>query len=103
MTPEKSLKFCKKMLAFFAGLCYYTRVRCENSVKKHALMREVAHLEWGNFRGVCPILNRAKNTGAFRDTCDPKRNGRAICCPELTATPASTGFIMYRDEKHGTL
>ena len=30
-------------------------------------------------------------------------NGEAIRCPELTATPASTGFIMYRKEKRGTL
>jgi len=30
-------------------------------------------------------------------------NGQAIGCPELTATPASTGFIMDRDEKHGSL
>ena len=74
-----------------------------SSVQKHALMREVAHPEWGNFRGVCPILNRAKNTGVLRDTCDPEHNGEAIRCPELTATPASTGFIMYRNEKHGTL
>ena len=40
---------------------------------------------------------------SVRDTCDPKRNGEAIRCPELTATPASTGFIMYRNEKRGTL
>ena len=40
---------------------------------------------------------------SVRDTCDPKRNGEAIRCPELTATPASAGFIMYRDETHGTL
>ena len=26
---------------------------------RYALMREVANLELGNFRGVCPILNRA--------------------------------------------
>ena len=85
------------------NLCVIIREYAVKMRKKHAMMREVARLERGNFRGVCPILNRAKNTGALRDTCDPMRNGRAICCPELTATPASTGFIMYRDEKHGTL
>ena len=37
---------------------------------KHALMREVAHLEWGNFRGVCPILNRAKELGDTTATCE---------------------------------
>ena len=66
-------------------------------------MQEVAHLEWGNFCGVCPILNRAKNTGVHRETCDPLYNGEAIRRPDLTATPARTGFIMYRNEKHGTL
>ena len=71
--------------------------------KKHALMREVAHLEWGNFRGVCPILNRAKELGVHKETCDFVYNGKAICRPELTATPASTGFIMCREEKHGRL
>lgn len=35
---------------------------------KHAMMREVADPESGNFRGVCPILNRAK-----RD------NGHSLC------------------------
>ena len=40
-------------------------------VLKHALMREVAHLEWGNFRGVCPILNRAKETGADKGNLRP--------------------------------
>ena len=70
---------------------------------KHALMREVAHLEWGNFRGVCPILNRAKELGVHRDTCDPVCNGEAIRRPELTVTPASTGFIMGRNEKRGAL
>ena len=30
-------------------------------------------------------------------------NGQAIGCPELTATPASTGFIMCRKETHGAL
>ena len=69
----------------------------------HAMMREVAHLEWGNFRGVCPILNRAKESGVHKETCDLVYNGRAICRPELTATPAISGFIMYRDEKHGAL
>ena len=66
-------------------------------------MREVAHLEWGNFRGVCPILNRAKTTGVHKVLANFMCNGEAIRCPELTATPASTGFIMYRNEKHGTL
>jgi hypothetical protein len=66
-------------------------------------MREVAHLEWGNFRGVCPILNRAKEQEAQKVLANLWCNGQAIGCPELTATPASTGFIMYRDEKHGTL
>ena len=66
-------------------------------------MQEVAHLEWGNFCGVCPILNRAKDTGVHKETCDLLYNGRAICCPELAVTPAISGFIMYRKEKHGTL
>ena len=30
-------------------------------------------------------------------------NGEAIRCPELTVTPAKAGFIMRRDEKHGSL
>ena len=33
----------------------------------------------------------------------PEHNGQAIGRPELTETPASAGFIMDRDEKHGSL
>lgn len=69
----------------------------------HAMMREVARLERGNFRGVCPILNRAKELGVCKETCDLSHNGKAICRPELTVTPASAGFIMCCEEKRGAL
>ena len=72
--------------------------------KTHALMREVAHLEWGNFRGVCPILNRAKESGVHKGNLRPNMYiGEAIRRPELTVTPAISGFIMCCDEKHGAL
>ena len=71
---------------------------------KHALMQEVARLERGNFCGVCPILNRAKELRKHeKKLASLTYNGEAIRRPELTATPASTGFIMYRNEKRGTL
>ena len=85
------------------NLCVIIREYAVKMRKKHAMMREVARLERGNFRGVCPILNRAKELGVHKETCDFVYNGKAICRPELTATPASTGFIMCLDEKHGTL
>ena len=37
------------------------------------------------------------------ETCDLMYNGEAIRRPDLTVTPARTGFIMGRDEKHGAL
>jgi len=52
------------------------------------MMREVADHESGNFRGVCPILNRAKVMEVLRDLAAFKHSGRAICCPELSETPA---------------
>jgi len=62
-------------------------------VCKHALMQEVARLERGNFCGVCPILNRAKELGVHKETCDLVYNGKAICRPELTVTPAIRFYI----------
>ena len=53
------LFFCKKTLALYIKMCYDTKVRY---AYRYALMREVADLESGNFRGVCPISNRAKIT-----------------------------------------
>ena len=55
---------------------------------KHALMREVADLESGNFRGVCPILNRAKKMEYIKDLAAFVYSGGAIRCPELSVTPA---------------
>ena len=99
----KMKKFFKKCLQFDLTYGIIFRHAVKVWRKKHALMREVAHPEWGNFRGVCPILNRAKELGLHKETCDFVYNGIAICRPELTATPASTGFIMCLKEKHGTL
>ena len=53
---EKIFKKIKKILAFTPRLWYYVWARY---ARRYAMMREVAHLKWGNFRGVCPILNRA--------------------------------------------
>lgn len=49
------------MLLYYGTLCKYG--------VKHALMREVADPESGNFRGVCPILNRAKEQGVHKGSC----------------------------------
>ena len=63
----------------------------------HALMREVADLESGNFRGVCPILNRAKELlEGMEILANFCTNGSLAAVPELTATPAIAGFIMCR-------
>ena len=54
----------------------------------HAMMREVADPESGNFRGVCPILNRAKKMEYIKDLAAFMCSGGAIRCPELSVTPA---------------
>ena len=58
------------MLDFLGCICYYTKVRYARIVCKHALMQEVARPDRGNFRGVCPILNRAKELGVHKETCE---------------------------------
>ena len=71
---------------------------------KHALMREVAHLEWGNFRGVCPILNRAKELGGTKGYLRSLRcRGDASRCSGFALTPANAGFMLCCDETHGTV
>ena len=30
-------------------------------------------------------------------------NGNASCCPELSVTPAITGFMLHRKETHGAM
>ena len=72
-------------MAYSVLLYYGTLCKCGVI---HAMMREVADHESGNFRGVCPILNRAKVMEVLRDLAAFKHSGRAICCPELSETPA---------------
>ena len=55
MSLGKNVKKPKKRLALLRTMCYYNLAReC-----RYAMMREVADRVSGNFRGVCPILNRA--------------------------------------------
>ena len=92
---KKVLKILKKHLQLCCIYGNILRYAVEVWREKHALMREVAHLEWGNFRGVCPILNRAKELRKHKKKlANFLCNGQAIGCPELTATPAIAGFIM---------
>ena len=71
---------------------------------KHALMREVAHPEWGNFRGVCPILNRAKELGGTNGYLRNRRcRGDASRCSGFALTPANAGFMLCCDKTHGTV
>ena len=83
-------------------MCYYTKVRCENSVKT-CVDAGGGPPRVGKFPRSMSDFKPGEHIGAKRETCDPSRNGEAIRCPELTATPARSGFIMRRDEKHGTL
>jgi len=67
-------------------------------------MREVAHHEWGNFRGVCPILNRAKELGGTKDYLrNLQCRGDASRCSGFALTPANAGFMLCCDETHGTV
>ena len=58
-------------------------------------MREVAHPEWGNFRGVCPILNRAKELGRHQGYLRIlSAAAMRVAAPELRLTPAIAGFYV---------
>ncbi len=57
----------------------------------------------GKFPRSMSDFKPGEEDGVHRETCDPMYNGKAICRPELTVTPAISGFIMYRNEKHGAL
>ena len=57
----------------------------------------------GKFPRSMSDFKPGEELGAQRETCDRLCNGKAICRPELTVTPAISGFIMDRDEKHGSL
>ncbi len=72
---------------------------------RYALMREVADLESGNFRGVCPILNRAKElrtkvpSGILRATTHAAAHPAV---PGLTVTPAIRFYnVPQRNARHG--
>ena len=70
---------------------------------KHALMREVADLESGNFRGVCPILNRAKSQEVYKGSCGPCIQRQSDLLSGIVCDPSNAGFIMRGEEKHGAL
>ena len=57
----------------------------------------------GKFLRSMSDFKPGEEEGVHKETCDLVYNGKAICRPELTATPASTGFIMCCNEKRGTL
>ena len=70
---------------------------------RYALMREVADLESGNFRGVCPILNRAKELGVCKETCEPYVQRRSDSLSGIDCDPQQSGFILRSEEKHGAV
>ena len=69
---------------------------------KHALMREVAHLEWGNFRGVCPIFKPGERTleGIEGYLRAHGATAMRVAVPELSVTPAMP--VLYCAEKKNT-
>ena len=87
--------FLQKILDFNGLLWYYFKARHCCGVKKHALMREVADLESGNFRGVCPILNRAKELWkAFKILANFECRGDASRCSGIVCDPSNCRFYI---------
>ena len=82
-------------------LLYYGTL--PNCGVKHALMREVADLESGNFRGVCPILNRAKSQEVYKGSCGSCIQRQSVLLSGIVCDPSNAGFIMRSKEKHGAL
>ena len=56
----------------------------------------------GNFRGVCPILNRAKEMEHMR-ILRPCVQRRSDPLSGIVCDPSNAGFIMCREETHGRL
>lgn len=89
-------------------LLYYGTL--PNCGVKHALMREVADLESGNFRGVCPILNRANG---IMDTVCGLESAACVCtlklslCLDMLITARKLWFFEFfykiRHETHGNV
>ena len=74
------------------NLCVIIREYAVKMRKKHAMMREVARLERGNFRGVCPILNRAKELGVCEETCEPYVQRRSDSPSGIDCDPSQCRF-----------
>ncbi|MBQ7288666.1 MAG: hypothetical protein IJW78_02945 [Clostridia bacterium] len=72
---------------------------------RYAMMREVADFESGNFRGVCPILNRAKKL--FQVALLRFVQGVTGClyaCPGMADFACGhPGFMMSRRETPGSV
>ena len=83
------------MLLYYGTLCKCGVI--------HAMMREVADPESGNFRGVCPILNRAKVLEVCERSCGFCIQRQSDLLSGIVCNPSNAGFIMHQKEKHGAL
>ncbi len=100
---ESCNNFSRKNTLHFGDSCDKILRYAAEKARKHALMREVADPESGNFRGVCPILNRAKELGRRRNTCEFPRQRQRELLSGIDCDPSNAGFMLCRKEIHGTM